>query len=758
MARADGCGRDVPRDFGIWLGNCKGGPMRSAVGLLLTVLVGMAFYWHTGKKIQQARDDYRDVAYTEHGLRRCDGHGEVSRIQPTTSGERLLLARTTLRCDGWSWPRENVSLFLQSTTSHWRRGDTVQFVADVAPTELPRGLELESPWPRVARTGAFRSGSALLLSRISSGRGPLAWLDAMRDDARQQLVRGMPADVLPLALALVTGAAPDDAALQEDFRVSGLAHLLAVSGAHLTLVVGGLVAAMRRVFGLLRPIAARHDTGRAAALLGAILAPAYADLSGGSGSAWRAASMSSLSLLAIAAGVRLRPAVCFLAGAMLLGSCDPLLLFDRGTQLSLLASGALLCAPLLMPGMVATRMLQPLWTQICVTAAVAPLIFHMSARWSWCSVALNLLAIPFGETVALPAALLSSVLGKLAILGPVAIRLAAGSLRVLAWLAHVGATHGVLQSPAPLGLLHRPTAQLEVRQLDVGQGDAALIRTPSGQVLLIDVGGRVGPGPNPGERVIAPTLRQLGVSHVNVVIISHPHPDHEAGLAAAVRDVQVSELWDSGEAADSQRPKDYLDTLHALEQRGTKLRRAKDICGTHMLGLLQVEVLAPCGRDAWHQNSNDNSLVVRLQYGSTRFLFVGDAEEEQERELLALPIDLSADVLKVGHHGSRTSTHLSFLARVRPRIASVSSGVRNRFGHPTAAALERLQAQGPIAIFRTDICGETIWRTDGHRLETQVAEPSCLQSVFAPEAPNLALHPQGVSIQSRGDAREGEAK
>ena len=711
--------------------------MRHVFVLAVLLLVLGQAWWRVAHAVSLTRTEHGALVLAEHGLRRCDGEGVVVGLSPSADGARVVVQTGWLHCDGWPGPHPGGLIALYTHEAGLLRGDVLRYVADVGPLEVPRGLALASSWPRVARLGALRSGTALYVERLAEGRGPYAWVDRLRQRAQRTLAAALPRDVEPLALALVLGTPPEDRELAEDFRVSGLAHLLAVSGAHLTLVVGGFVYCTRKLLSRIAVLAARYDVGRMAAIVGALAAPFYADFSGNSGSAWRAASMSMASLLATALGIRLVAQQAWTLGLIALALCAPLLLCDVGTQLSLLASAALVFgSPLLATRLpwTQTARWRPFSTQAVVSVAVAPLVFHLGPKWSAFSLALNLVAIPFGELLALPATLFCSLAGGIPWVGPLAARVSSGSLRVVALLAHLGATHGVVAPPDPISWARARHRDLEIRHLDVGQGDATLLRLPSGEVMLIDAGGRVGPGPDPGERTVAPTLRSLGIYRVDVAIVSHPHPDHEGGLLAALRDVQVGEVWDSGEANLRQPGSSYVAALHALAERGARLRGPREVCGVHTLGTVRITVLAPCTGQAMHEHTNDNSIVVRVDYGMRRFLFVGDAEQAEEQELLALPTELRADVLKVGHHGSRTSSHEAFLAAVAPGFAVISSGVRNRFGHPTAEALARLAARPGIRVLRTDVCGEVMWRTDGLRLEAQVAEPACLQSPPAPEA------------------------
>jgi competence protein ComEC len=263
--------------------------------------------------------------------------------------------------------------------------------------------------------------------------------------------------------------------------------------------------------------------------------------------------------------------------------------------------------------------------------------------------------------------------------------------------------------------------ELRATYLDVGQGDAALVDFPDGTAALIDGGGLVGSPIDTGERVIAPVLRARRRDAIALAVLSHPHPDHFGGLATGVASVRVGALWDSGQGEREGVAGGYAALLAQLRARGVPVLRPPDICGPRDLGGARVDVLAPCPAPSVDRGPNDNSLVVRIAFGARALLFVGDAEHEEEADLLRLGSDrLRADVLKVGHHGSRTSSSPAFLAAVAPREAIVSTGVRNRFGHPHDATLASLAAAG-ARVWRTDREGAITVTTDGASLRVETA-------------------------------------
>jgi competence protein ComEC len=185
--------------------------------------------------------------------------------------------------------------------------------------------------------------------------------------------------------------------------------------------------------------------------------------------------------------------------------------------------------------------------------------------------------------------------------------------------------------------------------------------------------------------------------------------------------VTLGAFWDTGQGEDEGAGAEYAALLASYRARGVAIVRPALLCGTRLMGGARVEVLAPCPGPLVDRGANDNSFVIRITFGARSVLLVGDAEHTAEAELLATRHDsLRADVLKVGHHGSRTSTTPSFLAAVDPSIAVVSCGIRNRFGHPATPTLLTL-GRSRARLYRTDRDGSVTVTTDGNTLEVSAA-------------------------------------
>ena len=290
--------------------------------------------------------------------------------------------------------------------------------------------------------------------------------------------------------------------------------------------------------------------------------------------------------------------------------------------------------------------------------------------------------------------------------------------RFAAWAALILAA---VATVAPRPIQH-PTNALLVEALDVGQGDSLLLITPDGRTLLIDAGG-FGGGPRQlsqefdiGEEVVSPALWWRGIRHLDVVALSHAHADHMGGLPAILRNFQPAELW-VGNNPDVAAYKALLDEAIQMHVRIRKLRAGDGLS----LGSAQVRVFAPL-RDYTPgiEPSNNDSLVLHVGYGATSVLLEGDAESPIEQAMLSEP-DLKSTLLKVGHHGSVSSTRPDFLARVAPQWAVISCGLHNRYGHPRQEVLEELETAN-VRTFSTDVNGATCFSLDGISVE---AEPLC---------------------------------
>jgi competence protein ComEC len=269
-----------------------------------------------------------------------------------------------------------------------------------------------------------------------------------------------------------------------------------------------------------------------------------------------------------------------------------------------------------------------------------------------------------------------------------------------------------------------PEGVLRMTALAVGQGDSTLVDLPDGRLMLIDAGGAPDGGSDPGARVVLPALRARRRTRLDVVVLSHPHPDHFGGLLSVVRALEVGEIWDTGQGALEGAGPIYAELLQVARERRIPVLGPTQLCGKpRRFAGAEAHVLAPCPGIVRGRGANDNSFVLRLTFEQRAFLLMGDAEALEEQELVSsFGARLRSDVLKVGHHGSRTSSGEELLTAVAPRLATVSCGVRNRFGHPVPAVMARLMDHGAL-VLRTDREGAIQITTDGSSLTWTAAYP-----------------------------------
>ena len=269
-------------------------------------------------------------------------------------------------------------------------------------------------------------------------------------------------------------------------------------------------------------------------------------------------------------------------------------------------------------------------------------------------------------------------------------------------------------------LAGQAAADLSVHFIDVGQGDAILIQHEAeNKNMLIDGGDRWN---WVGEKLVE-YLNQQGVEQVDAIVSTHPHADHIGGLDDVIHNFEVGRIYDSGRVHTTQTFENYLmlidekDIPYHTPRTGDKIE----------LGELVFQVLHP-GEDAENYSLNDASIVLRLEYHEISFFFTGDAEYQAEREIAAAAdnyLELESTVLKVGHHGSSTSTNDFFLKEVNPEAAVIQVGEDNRYGHPDAEVLAALESRN-IEIYRNDLQGDIVIETDGFGYQVLVsreAEP-----------------------------------
>lgn len=614
------------------------------------------------------------------------------------------------------------------------------------------GTEIEATgrWrPRQGRLG--RPSGILVVAEVRARSDRAGVSDRLRTGIHEVAGRlfGRRA---PLVDALVVGRRGDlDRDLLENFAAAGLVHLLSISGFHLG-VLAGWVFVLLRLGGV-----GRERAGFAAAAF----AVAYTVFLGWPAPAARAAAL--IVILAIERSRQRMPRSGALLGttALVVLLFDPWAVLDLGGWLSIAALwGAVTFSAWSSRRLGNGGVTGTLATSVGATLATAPITAAALGSVALIGIGLNLVAIPLAAVV-VPAVMASLAIGAVSL--PLAAPLAAGSglgLGVLQEIARWGAVvpGGHLIVPARLASaipwavclaavlwsLHRTTrgeaarrlgwvgvtgiwgwilvtslpalrirpdegSELALHFLDVGQGDAAAIRTPGGRWILVD-GGPSGPTSDAGRSVVVPFLRRHGVRRLEALVLSHAHADHLGGFPSVLDRIPAGEVIDPALESADPLYAGFLAQLDELSEPWMRARRGDAFA----LDSVRFRVLHPDTAWAgWGQDLNENSLVLLVEYREFRAVLAGDAGLPAESALAGRVG--RADVLKVGHHGSRGSTGRAWLEELRPSAGIVSVGEGNRYGHPAPEAMERLAAAA-VEVFRTDRDGTIEVRTDGRTM------------------------------------------
>jgi len=526
------------------------------------------------------------------------------------------------------------------------------------------------------------------------------------------------------------------------FRATGVAHLMSISGLHVTLFAWLAAMAIGWLWRRSPRLCLAVPAPTAGLLGGLLLATAYALFSGWGVPAQRTVWMlATVTLLRLSARRWPWPQVWLLACAVVT-AFDPWALLQAGFWLSFVAVGVLFAtdsgARPLGRASLRHRALAMLREQWIITLTLTPLTLLLFGQVSLVSLVANALAIPWVTLVVTPLALLGVLLPPLWEAAAVAVQWLTGYLGLLAnlplatlsvaqaplWAGVAGLLGGVLlvmRLPWSLRLLglplllpvllwqvpRPPPGQFELLAADIGQGNAVLVQTAT-HALLFDAGPRYSRESDAGHRVLVPLLRALDV-RLDRLVLSHRDSDHTGGAAAVLAMQPAATLLSS------------IEDDHELQalRRASRCEagQAWDWDGVHF------EVLHPTAEDYdWSRRSNALSCVLRISNGTQTALLTGDIEQAQEAQLLARGAPLQATVLLMPHHGSKTSSSPAFLDAVAPSLALVQAGYRNRFGHPAPPVLARYAERG-VRVIDTPHCGAAHWQS------TQPQQVTCQREV-----------------------------
>ena len=598
----------------------------------------------------------------------------------------------------------------------------------------PHGFDFELwLWEQgLQATGYVRSGPKDPVPQrlVQTGWHPVEYA---RQQVRDQIYdREIDRHYAGLIAALVVGdQSAIDRADWDVFRATGVAHLMSISGIHITMFAWAAAWVLGWLWRCSGRLCLWVAAPSAALVGGVLLATAYALFSG-----WGVPSQRTVLMLAVVGGLRLSgrqwpwPWVWLLACSVVV-AVDPWALLQAGFWLSFVAVGVLFATDsgATSAGKTSARghlgaMFREQWV---ITLALTPLTLLLFGQVSLVGLVANALAIPWVTLVVTPLSMLGILVAPFWDVAAWAMAVMAGYLHWLAalpfasvsvaqaplWAGAAGVVGGLLlamQLPWSLRLLGVPlmlpvllwqaprpgSGQFELLAADIGQGNAVLVRT-AGHALVFDAGPSFSRESDAGHRVLVPLLRALDVS-VDRMMLSHRDTDHVGGAKAVMAMQPQADLLSSIEADHE------LQAIHPA---------TRCVAGQHWQWEgVDFQVLHPKATDYdVGLKTNGMSCTLRISNTTNSALLTGDIEQAQEARLVVDGVALKSDVLLVPHHGSKSSSSAAFLDAVQPRIALVQAGYRNRYGHPAAPVLVRY-AERNIRVVDSPHCGAITWRSD----------------------------------------------
>lgn len=544
-----------------------------------------------------------------------------------------------------------------------------------------------------------------------------------------------------------------------DFATTGIVHILSVSGSHIALVVG-VITALGIVITRRIPLPPKTIP-----LLAASIVSFYALFCGLTPPVLRSLVMGLIALVAICFEREKDGGHALFLSALGMMIHQPALVYDLSFQLSFASTAGLVFLNSKTKELLVTQL--PVWlatlsaVTISAQLGVLPFIAWYFNSLSLSSLLANVLIVPVIEGIVIlglsgaMAGIMIPAVGKIIMV--ICSLLIGIVLQCNQWLAAVPYAKIYIPAVGMIGGVvyyiflawmygYKPQNMLSLTELvkkwprcsggflillvsgimiyqvyprpvrihfiDVGQGDATLIVTPHGRGILVDTGGVVGDinSFDIGQRVVAPYLMHYGVLSLDYLFLTHGHADHAGGAAGIARIIPVRRGMLPQEEA-SQAVSNFLRAAPKSNMISVNERQIIELDGV----VIRV-IYAPSSTST--RLNNEVSTVLQVRYGQHSFLLTGDLEAKGEEAILASGKDISSTVLKVGHHGAKTSSSLGFLQQVAPKYAVISVGANNRFGHPHIDTIERLQGQ-PSKIYRTDQQGAIIFTTDGQRLSVE---------------------------------------
>lgn len=612
-------------------------------------------------------------------------------------------------------------------------------------------------WRGIHVTGTVREAEDLILMETRARHASLWRMDRLSRRLVDAIREAVPSEEGGVLAALILGELGGVSPETEDaYAAAGVNHVLSISGFHMAVVSLTLFQTLLFITRRIPALALRFNLRRDLMPATLPVLVMYLFLVGPSYAAVRSVIMIAVCIAALWVERETDGLNILMLAALAIVMFQPGSLFDISFQLSFLALwGLLVLSPLLIDffgegrGFRRTVIVHVAASLAAIAATFLPVLFYFN-RASLIGVVANAAVIPLmgygavvSGVVALPLVFLfpqaadalfnfagflvylsDMVVVKLATLPMVpAWRVTRTDLIVFLALLLVmtflrGKQRKMAAIPLVISLVALPvlrkapsTDNLRLTFFSLGQSEASLLRYPDGTTMLIDGGGSLfDGGADIGTRLLGPALRSLGVTKIDHMILTHPHPDHLKGLLHVAAFFPVGAFWEGGASVSG---KDHLQLRRILADKNVPVQKLAQDVTTFPVGKARVAILAPGISDGDAEDQgNESSLVVRVTYGANVFLFTGDIGFPRENELVRRKDLVRCDVLKVPHHGSRYSSSDEFLSACNARIALISAGRRNTFHLPSGDALERLRRHRMI-VYRTDLDGTIDIESDG---------------------------------------------
>ncbi len=733
---------------------------RSNEGFLIIILISIWGYgWGTKSNITLSNISKLNNAIGLHG-KIIDVKGTI--IDNKIYNNRMNLTVKPENTDHNLKPRFNYFVVMDTLISGYYPdiGDTIagQGIFEIIKGRRnPGDFDFQSYYSRKNIFGRVRIKDPHQLQfRRSNSFKPVQMISLIRKYIKNKFELVLDHEPAAMLSALILGNRNDlDPELIKAFTISGVVHVLAVSGLH----VGYVLIVL---FIVVKIIRIPWGWNRCFIIAGLFI---FVLISGSKPSVIRASTMAALYVIAPVLSRKANPWNIISATGFLMLITNPLSLEDIGFQLSFAAVISIMLfhrfitlkmPKVIQPSEISNRPVRYLWSLFLVSLSAQigtfPLIAYHFHQINILAGFSNLIIVPLiGLFLALGFIII--FLGWIPIIGYsigqtewalykliyhvsnisagvswASVKLPEVSLQfIFYFIAVLGIIFIYLNSKRKelVLIVFCLTANifiwnlafekhgLDIVFLDVGQGDATIMRFPNGKTMLID-SGPANPWYDTGEKVILPVANYLGIHKFNWLVLSHPHNDHIGGAVSIIESMPVDTVLDTYSSFQS-------STYRYLKSQITKKGIIyKQVTAGEVKSFGQntyIQILAPDTSWSMHQsNVNNSSIVLRILYGEKSFIFMGDLEQDGEGELLRAEQNIKSDIIKVGHHGSITSSSMPLINAIKPDFAVMSLGNKNKFGHPSAIILDRYSEQN-VNVFRTDEKGAAWFFSNGKNLE-----------------------------------------